>query len=159
MAGKDKKREESLPGATETTGLVPHFLDQRIVLDDDGVLNESSGRRGTSETSDSLVGWWGHSARIEVDIEGGAQLSRSRTDVDAVGITVVTLAEDHAIEWPVELNIDPHVGLLALDLKVLDLRLISCWAYGPSVFSHRSDRSWRRRWWWVIATQAGRWWW
>lgn len=67
----------------------------------------------------------------------------------------MTFAEDHSVEWPVELNVDPHVGLLALDLKVLDLGLVSGRADGPSVFRSGSRdgpgrivaRRRRRRWW------------
>ena len=121
-----------LPGAAESTGLVPHFLHKRVVLDDDGVLDKSSGRRRRS-ISAALVGRRSHAARVEVDVESGAQLAGSRPDVNAVGIAVVSLAEDHSVKGPVELDVDPHVRLFALDLKVLDLRLIAGLADGPSV--------------------------
>ena len=41
--------------------------------------------------------------------------------MDTVGVTVVSLAEDHPVERPVELHIDPDARLLALDLDILDL--------------------------------------
>lgn len=44
--------------------------------------------------------------------------------MDAIGVTVVTLGEDHAVEGSVEFDVDPHVGLFALHLKILDLGLV-----------------------------------
>ena len=44
-----------VPGAAQAAGLIPHFLHQRVVLNDDGVLNESTRWRWLAETtSDGL---------------------------------------------------------------------------------------------------------
>jgi len=57
----DSERSESdrlfvviVPGAAQAASLIPHFLHQRIVLDDDGVFNERSGWRRSAITTDSL---------------------------------------------------------------------------------------------------------
>jgi len=42
--------------------------------------------------------------------------------VHAVDVGVVALAEDHAVEGPVELHADAHQILFALHLQVADLR-------------------------------------
>ena len=41
--------------------------------------------------------------------------------MDAVCVSVVSLAEDHPVEGTVELDVDADAGLLALHLDVLDL--------------------------------------
>ena len=58
----DSERSESdrlfvviVPGAAKAPSLIPHFLHQRIVLNDDGVFNERSGRRRSAVTTNSLV--------------------------------------------------------------------------------------------------------
>ena len=60
--------------------------------------------------------------------------------MDAIGVTVVTLGEDHAVEGPVELDVDAHVRPLALHLQVLDLRLVLRRRQRPGVvlYGHRS---------------------
>jgi len=60
----------------------------------------------------------------------------SRFQVHTVGITVETLGEDHAVEGPVELDVHPHVGLLALHLQVLDLRTVVGAGQGPGLLGH-----------------------
>lgn len=152
-----------VPGAAQAAGLVPHFLHERIVLDDDGVLDEGSRRRRSSESGNSLfcpmerdrwmivrrmiratihlVGGGGHAARVEVDVEGSAELSGTGTDVNAIRVAVVALREDHAVERPVELHVHPHVRLLALHLQVLDLRLVARRADRPRVVRARGDGS------------------
>ncbi len=41
--------------------------------------------------------------------------------MDTIDVAVVALAEDHAVEGPVEDDPHPHHVLLALNLQVLDL--------------------------------------
>ena len=48
-------------------------------------------------------------------------MSQISWHMDAVCVSVVSLAEDHPVEGPVEDHPDPHHVLLALDLEVLDL--------------------------------------
>jgi hypothetical protein len=86
-----------------------------------------------------LVGGGCHSASVEVNIEGGAKLTRSRADVNAVGIAVVSLGEDHSVEWAVEFNVDTHVRLFTLDLQILDLGLVAWLTDGPLIFGSRSN--------------------
>ena len=47
-------------------------------------------------------------------------------------ITEVTLAEDHAIEWRRELEVDNHPGLLTGHVQARDLRHVGRPALGPS---------------------------
>ena len=63
-----------------------------------------------------LVGRRGHSASVEVNIEGGAKLTRSRANVNAVGVAVMSRGEDHSVEWSIEFDVDTHVRLFALHL-------------------------------------------
>jgi len=44
--------------------------------------------------------------------------------VDTVRIRVEALAEDHTVERSIELDVYPHMRLLALHLQMLDLRSI-----------------------------------
>ena len=97
-----------------------------------------------------LIGWGSHAARVEVDVKSGTQLSRAGSNVNAVGVAVVALGEDHAVEGPIEFYVDPHVSLLALHLQVLDLWLIARLADGPWIFWSRAKGTGSRvrtRWW------------
>jgi len=103
-----------------------------------------------------LVGRWCHSACVEVNIEGGAKLTRSRADVNAVGIAVVSLWEDHSVEGSVEFNVDTHVRLFTLDLQILDLGLVTWLTNWPLIFGSRSNRT--ALGWVACKTAAIRWW-
>lgn len=101
-----------------------------------------------------LVGGGCHAARVEVDVEGGTQLTRSWSDVDAVGIAVVALGEDHTVEGSIEFNVDSHVRFLALHLEILDLGLVTRCADRPLIFGSRTDGVSLSG-----VTQTGCWWW
>ena len=61
-------RMDILPSASELPGLVPDLLEERVVLDDDGVLDEAAlGRRRAV----AVVRAGGHPAGAEGDVEGG----------------------------------------------------------------------------------------
>ena len=102
-----------------------------------------------------LVGGRSHSASVEVNIESGAKLTGSRANVNAIGIAVVSLGENHSVEWPIEFNVDAHVSLFALHLQVLDLRLIARLTDGPLIFGSRSNGTTLR---WVACKTAAIWW-
>ena len=44
--------------------------------------------------------------------------------MNTVSVRVESLAEDHAVERPIELDVHSHVRLLALYLEMLDLRRV-----------------------------------
>jgi len=76
--------------------------------------------------------------------------------VNAVGVAVVALGEDHAVEGSIEFDVDPHMSLLALHLQVLDLWLIARLTDGPWIFWSRAKRTGS----WVTGTrwrEQGRW--
>ncbi len=72
-------------------------------------------------------------SHLQGDVKGGLGLAEAGRDVDAVDVAVVALAEDHAVEGPVENDPDPHHVLLALDLKVLDLGHVGWLGYLPRI--------------------------
>ena len=119
-----------IPGAPQLPGLVPHLLHQGVVLDDDRVLHEAPGGVGLAEGLGVAAA--GHAAPVQEDLEGGGDGARPRGQVDTVGVAVEALAEDHPVEGPVELDVDPDAGLLALDLDILDLRQVRL-SGGPNV--------------------------
>ena len=128
-----------------------HNQQQPTKAERDSDKNEKQRSR---EAITYLIGGRGHAARVEVNIESGAELPRTGSDMDAIGVAVVAFGEDHSVERPVEFDVDAHVGLFALDLQVLDLRLVGCCANWPLIFRSRADRcplGW-------IAGQAGWWW-
>ena len=57
-----------VPSASEFPGLIPHLLQQRVVLDDDCVLDEASLRRGRRV---AVGGGGAHAERAEGDVECG----------------------------------------------------------------------------------------
>ena len=59
---------EVVPGAPEFSGLIPNLLQQRVVLNDDCVLDVASLRCWRSV---SVVAGCGHPARAKGDVEGG----------------------------------------------------------------------------------------
>lgn len=65
---------------------VPYLLHQRIILDDDCVLDV--GTSGCRLTIILSTGGGSHAAAVEVDVELGLQSPGTRLDVDAVRITV-----------------------------------------------------------------------
>lgn len=71
-----------------------------------------------------MIGRARHATAVEEDLEGGTQMTGSGLHVHAVRVTVEALREDHAVERPVELDVDAHMRLFALHLKVLDLRVV-----------------------------------
>ena len=119
-----------IPGAPQLPGLVPHLLHQGVVLDDDRVLHEAPGGVGLAEGLGVAAA--GHAATVQEDLEGGGDGAGAGGQVDTVGVAVEALAEDHPVEGPVELDVDPDAGLLALDLDILDLRQVRL-SGGPNV--------------------------
>ena len=111
-----------IPGAPQLPGLVPHLLDEGVVLDDDRILHKAAG--GVGLAVGLGVAAAGHPAPVQEDLEGGGDRAGAGGQVDTVGVTVEPLAEDHPVEGSVELDVDPDAGLLALDLDVLDLRQV-----------------------------------
>lgn len=107
---------EVVPRAAQFPGLIPDFLHVRVVLDDDGVLDVTTTRSGSSVTGGVVIGRRRHAAAVEEDLEGRTQMSGSWFQVDAVGIAVEPFGEDHAVEGSVEFDVDTHVCLLALHL-------------------------------------------
>ena len=103
-----------VPGAPQLAGLVPHLLDQRVVLDDHRVLHVAASRVRLPVRL--RVPRAGHAARVEEDLEAGGDGARASCKVDAVRVAVEAFAEDHPVERPVKLNVHPYTGLLALDL-------------------------------------------
>ena len=69
------------------------------------------------------------------DVEGSLGLSQSCWNVDTVDVAVESLAEDHPVERPVELDPDSEEILLALNLQVFDLSHIGWLAVGPGIGS------------------------
>lgn len=102
-----------------------------------------------------LVGGGCHATSVEINIESGAKLSGTGSDMNAVGITIMTFGEDHSVEWPVEFNVDSHVRLFALNLQVFDLWLVTRCTNWPLVFGSRTDRATL---WWVAGQAGWRWW-
>lgn len=82
-----------------------------------------------------MVGRARHTAAVQEDLEGGAQVPSARLQMHAVRIAVETLGEDHAVERPVELDVDAHVRLFALHLQMLDLRAVVRGGQWPRVVS------------------------
>lgn len=71
-----------------------------------------------------MVGRTGHAAAVEEDFECGTQVTGARLHVNTVRVAVEALREDHAVERPIELDVDAHVRLLALHLQMFDLRVV-----------------------------------
>ena len=58
---------------------------------------------------------------LQSDVKCSLGLSKSTGHVNTIDVAVVALAEDHAVEGPVEDDPHPHHVLLTLNLQVLDL--------------------------------------
>ena len=78
------------PCASEFPGLVPDLLELRVVLDDDGVLDEAALRRRRPE---AVVDVGAHAARAQRDVERHLRLPQARRHVHAVHVRVVTGTE------------------------------------------------------------------
>lgn len=68
-----------------------------------------------------MIGRGAHTAGVEEDLEGGAEVTSARFQMNTVRIGIESLAEDHPVERTIELDVDAHVSLLALHLQMLDL--------------------------------------
>lgn len=96
-----------------------------------------------------------HAAAVEEDLECGTEMTGAGFHVNAVLVAVEALREDHAVERPIELDVDAHVRFLALHLEVLYLRVVGGGAQGPRLVAMRtagrasrsaSRRTVHRRW-------------
>jgi hypothetical protein len=132
---------EIVPGAAQLPGLVPDLLHVRVVLDDYGVLDVAAGGRRGAVSSHVVVRRGAHAARVEEDLEGSAQVAGAGLQVHAVRVRVEALAEYHPVERTVELDVHAHVGLLALDLQVFDLRGVGR-RQGPVLLGPVGGRRW-----------------
>lgn len=120
----DRLLVEVVPGTTQLSRLIPHFLHVRIVLYDDRILHVAAGRRRGSVSRDIVIRRRTHAARVEEDLEGRAQVTGAGFEVNAMRIRVKALAKDHTVKRPIELDVHPHMCLLALHLQMLDLRSV-----------------------------------
>jgi hypothetical protein len=77
------------PCTAQLPGLVPHFLHIWIVLDYDGVLDVAAAGCGCPIHTRCVVIRRGrHTAAVQVDLEGGAEMSRAWLQMHAVRVTV-----------------------------------------------------------------------
>jgi len=106
-----------------------------IVLYDDGVLDVAARWCWSAVLIGIVVGRARHAAAVEEDLEGRAEMSSAWLHMHAVLVAVEALGEDHAVERPIELDVDAHVRLLALHLKVLDLRIVGGGSQRPRIVS------------------------
>lgn len=74
--------------------------------------------------------------------------------MNTVRVAVMSLGEDHSVERSIEFDIDTHVRLLALDLQILNLRLVARLANRPLIFRGWANGTTLR---WVASKTAG-WW-
>lgn len=85
-------RNERALRLTEQGRVLPYLLDVGVVLDDDGVLDVGARGRGpvaaVVAAAALLVAGRGHAARVEEDLEGGAEVARAGLEVHAVRVTV-----------------------------------------------------------------------
>ena len=80
---------EIIPSTSQLPGLIPNFLDQRIILDDDRVLHKSPGRGWTINSI--RIGRGRHPTSIQVNVKSSTQMSRTGSQVDTMWVRVVTL--------------------------------------------------------------------
>ena len=174
-AERDRLLVVVVPGAPQLAGLVPHLLDQRVVLDDHRVLHVAAS--GVRLPVRLRVPRAGHAARIEEDLEAGGDGARPSCKVDAVRVAVEAFAEDHPVEGTVELDVHSNACLLALDLGDIVNRLQvpiwlmtwMSWIWGWSASeplagqTSSSCTAWRlnppsgRRWAWCGGQRIGDW--
>lgn len=120
----DRLLIEVVPGTTQLSRLIPHFLHVRVVLYDDRILHVAAGWRRGSVSRDVVIRRRAHAARVEEDLEGRAQMTGAGFEMHAMRIRVEALAKYHTVERPIEFDVHPHMCLLALHLQMLDLRSI-----------------------------------
>ena len=88
---------------------------------DDDVLEIGTGAGLRAVSVESVLGVTRGTAGVYADLKVDRGPTEARRQVDAVGVAVVALAEDNAVEGLVEAEVDLHRVLLALDVERDDL--------------------------------------
>ena len=102
-----KKKQQK----NEAEGDLGSYL--RIVLDDDGVLEEGARTRLRSVAVEAVLRVARGAARVDADVKVGRRPAQTRRQVHAVDVGEVALGEDDAVERPVELDEDLRCQMAA----------------------------------------------
>lgn len=84
-------------------------------MNNNRVLNIAARRRRCAKLL-LMIGRAAHAATVQEYFEGSAQMAGTRFQMHTMSVAVESFRENHAIKWPIEFDVDPHMGFFALHL-------------------------------------------